>query len=576
MSFANLPWVGVLLGLLGLAAALFLLQQLRSRFREITLPTTMFWATAAREAPVRVFRERFRHPLAYLLLLLIASLLWLGFAEPRVGEGEDRRYRVLFLDGSAHNSNAADFEQSVQALKTDLALLPEGAREVVWGGAHILRLLGPGENRILLDARLEGMLPEAALSPLDEQIRLLRTSGAYPENVELVVYGRVAPFLGFSSDSGVQVSYGSEYAERPGNAGIVALGVSDAESGNWELLDVLMSYEATSQSEGVFNSNLLEVLLDGEPLANERLEPVAEGSFLLRDLPAGGGILEARLIVEDHLALDNVARLELPERRIIGIALAPQVAAPFVDLVTADPGLRLVASNLENAHVVIRQSGSEFGGDLPALELVSRAEGTSAFELTMPNVGDAFAALHRTLASLGLDQIDAQGLAEAAASPIEVMLLEGRQRGVRFWAELVEAEYNFIDSRAFPLLISRSLRWLHTSSPSFSYLAAGRAWGERSLDKSLAASSHPGWQILGRALVPPRAGKFKPYPDGEGYLVSLLDASLTQPASIEELPRFELGTSTALTSSSLMTLLILFIGLLLAFEWYLYRRGLIP
>ena len=576
MSFANLPLIGVLLGLLGLAAALFLLQQLRSRFREITLPTTMFWATAAREAPVRVFRERFRHPLAYLLLLLIAWLLWLGFAEPMVGEGEDSQYRVLFLDGSAHNSNADDFEQSVQALKADLALLPEGAREVVWGGAHMLRLLGPGENRILLDARLEGMLPEAAPSPIDEQIRLLGTSGSYPENVELVVYGRVEPSPGSSGDAGVQVSYGTDFTERPENSGIIALGVSDAESGNWELLDGLIRLEATSQSEGAFSLNLLEVLLDGEPLANERLEPLAQGSFLVRDLPASGGILEARLIAEDHLLLDNMARLKLPERLLIGVALAPQVAAPFVDLVAADPGLRLTGTDIEEAHVVIRQAGSDYGGDLPALELISRADGTSAFELTLPKVGDAFATLHRTLASLGLDQIDAQGLAEAAASPIEVKLLEGQQRGLSFWSELVEPEYNFTDSRAFPLLISRSLRWLHTSNPSFSYLAAGRALGERSLDKSLAASSNPGWQVLGAALVPPRAGELRLEPDGEEYLVALLDASLTQPAGIEESPQFEVGTSTAITSSSLMTLLILLIGLLLAFEWYLYRRGLIP
>ena len=533
----------------------------------------MFWATAAREAPVRVLREQFRHPLAYLLLLLIASLMWLGFAEPVLEESEDRSYRVLFLDGSAHSANSADFDQAVRALKADLAVLPEDAREVVWGGAHVLRLLAPGENRVLLDARLTGMLPDAAPSPLDEQVRLLARPGAYPENVELVIYGRAAP----SETLGVQVTYGAEYADAAVNAGIVALGVSEAESGAWELLDALIRIGSTSSSDGDLGADALEVLIDGEPLADERIELVAAGTFKVRDLSAHGGILEARLLSPaDHLDLDNVARMRLPERRRIGIALAPEIAAAFVDVIAADAGLLHVGTNLEAADAVIRRADSDYGGDLPAIELFARSEGTSAFELTMPSTGDAFATLHRTLVSLGLDQIDAQGLAEASAAPIEVRLFAGERRSMRIWAELVEPGYNFTDSRSFPLLISRSLRWLTFSPPAFSYLAAGRPLADRSVDKGLAHSGIQGLQVLGTARVPPRAGALRLGVEDEEYVVSLLDAHLTQPPQTSESRRFEVGASTALTSSSLTTLLIMLIGLLLGIEWYLYRRGLIP
>src|SRR5205814_6815643 len=76
MTFANLPAAWVLGGLAGLAALLFVLQQLRTRYRDVTVVTTMFWKQVVDEAPVRKLRERFRHPWAYALILLIAGLVW--------------------------------------------------------------------------------------------------------------------------------------------------------------------------------------------------------------------------------------------------------------------------------------------------------------------------------------------------------------------------------------------------------------------------------------------------------------------------------------------------------------------
>jgi hypothetical protein len=99
MTFANLPGVWVIAGLATLAAALFVLQQLRTRYRDVTVVTTIFWRQVKDEAPVRTLRERFRHPWAYALVLAIA-LVWLS---RRSRIHPDGRWRVplLVLDGSA-------------------------------------------------------------------------------------------------------------------------------------------------------------------------------------------------------------------------------------------------------------------------------------------------------------------------------------------------------------------------------------------------------------------------------------------------------------------------------------------
>ena len=161
MNFANLSLPWLLAGAAALAGLLYVLQQLRIRYTEVAVPTAMFWREAARDAPVRVFRRRFRHWLAYLLSLLICWLLWLGLAEPRVEDPEGGQYHVLFLDGSAHMSAPGDLDQAIRRLRDDLRNLPQDRREVIWGGAWNLKLLNAGEESLLFDRRVAGLAPEA-------------------------------------------------------------------------------------------------------------------------------------------------------------------------------------------------------------------------------------------------------------------------------------------------------------------------------------------------------------------------------------------------------------------------------
>ena len=268
MSFAMLSTLFVGLGLAGLAGLLYALQRLRVQSNELVVATTMFWRAAVREAPVRVFTRRFRHFLAYLLTLLIAGLLWLAFAGPQtdVQAGED--YYILFLDGSAETGSSADFDRAVGALRRDLSQLRGDTREVIWGGGHAFKLLDAGEDSLLFDRRLGALEPEAAVSSLDETLRLMAQNQSLPENVNFIVYGRssVSQSVLDALPDGVRVRAGLSYGNPTGNRAITALGMAEASSGRWDGVDVLVRVNSDDPSE-IVGLDALTFSLDREVIS---------------------------------------------------------------------------------------------------------------------------------------------------------------------------------------------------------------------------------------------------------------------------------------------------------------------
>ena len=82
MNLTQISGWGFAAGLIGLALLLFGLQWLRVRHRRVEVVTTLFWREAIEETRACVLWQRFRHPWAYLLSLLIVGLLWLAWAGP--------------------------------------------------------------------------------------------------------------------------------------------------------------------------------------------------------------------------------------------------------------------------------------------------------------------------------------------------------------------------------------------------------------------------------------------------------------------------------------------------------------
>lgn len=575
MTFANLPLGAVLAGLAALAALLFVLQQLRIRHTAVTVPTTLFWRAAAREAPVRVLRERFRHWLAYLLLLAICALLWLGFAAPEFGQRDGARHHVLFLDGSAHNAEGDDFARAVAALQADLHTLPDGRREVIWGGAHNLQLLAPGEDRLLLERRLAGLTPEASPSGLGEQLRLASIPGAWPEQVAFVVYGR-APVDAHALRAvrpGVEVSRGLRYDPPGANRGIVALGLADALSGRWDRVDALVRIGASEVDAPIaLTAGQLSARLDDAPWPTA--PEAVDGGFVFRDLPAAGGLFTVALPGGDSLALDDQASVRLPRRSVLGVAAAPEALGAVADAIAADPGLRLAPPG--DAAVAVRLGGSAFGGDLPALVFVPMDAQDAAFQITYSSApGEGFVGaesrLLRGLDALGLDQIDAAGLATALDRPIGLVAVAGERPEVALWAALLDEGFNFTAERDFPVFLARALRYLAGEQAWPRYLAAATPVQQGVAGWS-SATSPPALDAVGARFVPGPGSRLTREGD---WAVALLNDAVTrrEPGAAVALFAGEVGAQTATAIATWLALLAI---ALLALEWGLFRRGLLP
>lgn len=566
MSFANLPLLGVVAGIAGIAALLFLLQLLRIRHVEVAVPTTLFWRAAAREAPVRVLRGVFRHPLAYLLVLAICTLIWLAFAGPEAHDDRTSAYRVLFLDGSAHTAAGDDFERAVDRLKSDLAGMPEGNREVVWGGARNLKLLKAGEDRLLLDHRLAGLAPEATPSALNAQLRLLSMPGVAPESLEFVVYGRASADAAIleTLPAGIRVSRAIDYpASRP-NRGVAALGVNPAASGHWDRLDLLIRIGSTPDA---VPADGISVRMNGQPLGDDRLEWLADDTVTVRDLPADGSSVAVQLETGGELTLDDMARLTLPIRRVVRVALAGDLDQAVRHAIEADPGLEVVA---ENPSIVIRQRGVEAFDDLPALQFAPAADQETAFEIAYTGDDSAELALRSSIAALGLDQIDAAGLAAEAQRPVGVQLHHAGLPAISVWDALL-AHYNFTGSRSFPLFVSRAARWLAGEPAWHPYLAAGKPLPSTTV-WSLATAPDPSLDALGADYILGAAGTVET--NGAEAAIALLSDAVTGGNAGTPLAMSQAGGGIA--DTGIVTWLILAALLLLGIEWYLYQRGLMP
>ena len=580
MSFAMLSTLFVGLGLAGLAGLLYALQRLRVQSNELVVATTMFWRAAVREAPVRVFTRRFRHFLAYLLTLLIAGLLWLAFAGPQADEQASEDYYILFLDGSAETGSSNEFDRAVSALRRDLSQLRSDTREVIWGGGHAFKLLDAGEDSLLFDRRLGALEPEAAVSSLDETLRLMAQNQSLPENINFIVYGRssVSQSVLDALPDGVRVRAGVSYGDPAGNRAITALGMAEASSGRWDGVDVLVRVSSDDPS-GIVGLDTLTFSLDGEVISPERIEAAGNGAFVVRDVDTTGGVFEVSLSEDDAIAFDNVARLVLPKRTVIDVRASSSVPPRILDVIEADRGLRLV-TDLESGDIAVRLENEDFAPGLPALQLNGRDSQESAFEIGYVADLDPQTVLERSLASLGLDQIDATTLASVMDEPIGATVYPAEQRSVNVWAELLDPQYNFTDSRAFPLFVAKSLRWLGQDEPAFAYLAAGRALEDRSAVSSLAPANEEAFNVLGAEFTPVRAGQVSS-DDGERvYEVSLL--GLDAMPGRNGAGRVELEQSGSLLLSGLSGAQNLFVWLILAAivllgaEWVFYQRGRMP
>lgn len=576
MSFANLPVAWVLAGLGALAALLFALQRLRVRHRDVTVVTTLFWRVAAEEAPARSFVERFRHPWAYALFLLIVSLLWLAFSGPEPSRTSGGAFQVLVLDGSAGMAAGSRFKDAVAALRRHARRLPADQRQIVWCGGTVKTLLNPGEHELLLDRRLEGAGPEAAPAGVERLLRQLAAASRPGRATEVVIFGD-APVRAESLalTPGLRVARADLGTSKAGrNAGVTALGVTEAAAGGWDRVDVFFRVEGNQPA--AVAPDALHVELDGRAIPAAELKVVrgdAANGYLLPNLPAAGGLLTVRLGPVDSLALDNIARLRLPDRPKLRVQLSASLQRWLLPVLEADPAIELTT---ENPQVVVRQQGETLGGSRPALEFVPAAASRPAFQITHPEKLDSNAVLHHAVKAIGLKEIDAMSLAATARRPVEVTIGAGPEWRIEVWRELLADDFNFTKTRAFPLFIANSLRWLARARGGYPFAAAGRPLAGETLelgDRALGADGRA-LDPLGVAFVPEKAGDLRLENSARPLAVSLLDPASTLGSDVGASALVAPASGGLATNPAIWLLLAALVALVV--EWYLYQTSRVP
>ena len=565
MNLTNLAPLPFWLGLGAIAAGLFALQRLRIRHREVEVPTLLFWQEAMEDAPARVLVERFRHPLAYLLVLALAGGMWLAFGAPGRSKPADGSRYTLLIDASACMAAEGRLEAAVQAASELAADLPELQRSVIWCGAEPHTVLLPGEPAVLLGHRVQGLGAEAAPESLSRALRTHRASLS-PEGGGLaIVLGDAA--LEDDAANPRELSAGGMLrwpltGLEPGrNAGVVALGATPAESGDPAAVDVLVATRGTGIAP--------VVELEGEALrVAAQTEAGGRKLYLFTDVPAAGGTVRASLAgAADSIALDDSASRVLPIRRALRVAVDPALDATLrgaLDAVlAADRGVLVTEANPD----VVLRSSPAFASGLPALELVASESQVEPILIGHAAGLDSAAVAAELVPALGLDRFDAQALATALGAPLAVGARPADQRTLQLWSDLLDpAGADLASSRAFPALVARGLRWLSDRQAFPVELAAGRP-----LSAAWELSSADGEALLafGAAPVPPVAASWIGANGGAQPVALLADLAVERAA---EEPDVELASA----SSTPLSLLILALLALLGLEWALVRTGRMP
>ncbi len=562
----RLPVLWTLAGIAVIAGVFFLLHRLRVQQRSLVVETTLFWRQAIEETRARVFVQRFRHPWTYLFLVLISTLLWLGFAGLERTPSAARESLVL-IDASATMARGDRFAATLALTEDLVEALPRASRTVMLCGGRVRTVLRPHEHARLLRERLAGALPEASPSSVEVALRgqLARKRRG---KLRVFVAGDATLDTQWVSSlpDDVEVVRLTPPAEAStANRGITSLGVAPAQSGAWDKIDLLVEVSAT----GASSLTTPAVAIDSDALA---ITPERQGSgnairFVYRDVATKGQQLDVSLPSGDALGIDDTARFLLPEHRQLRIAIENGVPDLLTDVVRADPALSLVTTSPD---VVIRRFGSAFGASAPALELVAEESQANAFLIQHEADQDPYAVLTRLHDRLGLAEIDATEVARRSGRVISMGASPGPVRGLRVWQSLFSNEWNFVASRSFPLFVAASLRWISGAWTAPATLPVGRH-----TDLSGARLTSPDGHALtslGDAFTPTMAGIYQ-VGNGRRIAAALLDpASTAPPQGAAALPNADApGSAFDLTTALLLSALVL-----LLVEWALYQRGRLP
>jgi hypothetical protein len=297
--------------------ALFLLSRTR---RKQVVSTLRFWRSAV--SPVETKRRRrIEQPWSLILQLLSIAMLLLAISQPKWGSRDSgAQDHVLLLDTSVWMSTRGAAEQERAAALRWLRGLPRQDRVMMVRASALPEAATKFESdRAPVEAAVRVSQPDSGALDLGRAVEFarqaLRVRGGRPGEIVYAGAGRIEgdPPASTQDIRWLKVDLPRE------NLGLtkIALRRPPDDPALWNVFVTVRNYGAAPRSAPV-------ALAFGGAPAGARTVVVAGGSetvveFALRTRAAGP--LEARLLSTDVLPADDRATLEIPEQKVLRVAV---------------------------------------------------------------------------------------------------------------------------------------------------------------------------------------------------------------------------------------------------------------
>ena len=471
--------------LAGLSVPLLLLYFLKVRRREITVSSLLLWDPALRDREASTFFQRLQRDPLLILQLLALIALTLALARPAITVMGHGNKRVAIVMDSSASMKATDVAPSrfVQAQREALGLLARlgpGAEVMVIDAGVQPRVLVPfTRDHAQVASAIRGMEGRDLPNRLGEGLRTARALVGSDPRAEIHVFTDGAhPAATQSQTDDVRVRFVG-VGRRSNNVGITSLAVRRNYFGTYNS-QAFMSVANFSREAQTFS---LTLTLDGEMLAEKTLtlEPEVRRAVVVPFTDPGGGVIRLHLNVSDDLASDDVAYAVLPPPRQIAVLLVSPGNLFLEKALKTDPQVKLEVKKPEEY-----QGGME-GFDVVVVDTTSPARiGNGRFVLVNTVPSDVpLEVLGRLESPVIMDwdrthpimrQLDfakvaieeamrvrplaaGKTLVEAVGGPLIYTLEERDRKAVFFGFDLFKTDFPL--RVAFPLMLSKSLRWLH-------------------------------------------------------------------------------------------------------------------
>ncbi|HEV8438392.1 MAG TPA: VWA domain-containing protein [Methylomirabilota bacterium] len=468
-----------------LSVPLLLLYFLKVRRRQRTVSSLLLWDAALRDREASTFFQRLQRDPLLLLQILALLALTLALARPAVTVMGHGAKRVAIVMDSSASMKATDVSPSrfVQAQREALALLSrlgEGAEVMVIEAGVQPRVIVPFTRRHeQVASALRSMQARDLPNKLGEAIRTSRALVGQDPRAEIYVFTDGAhPGSIPAQGDDVRLRWVG-VGRRSNNVGITNLAVRRNYFGAFNS-QAFLSVANFSAERQTFS---LTLTLDDEALAEKTLtlDPEVRRAVVVPFTDRGGGIVRARLNVTDDLEADNVAYAVIPPPRAISVLLVSPGNLFLEKALKTDPQVTLEVRAADAYHggmeafdVVVLDSVSPprigngrfvlvntVPGDVP-LEVLGRLDNPIIMDwdrnhpimrqIDLAKVAIEDAMRVRPLAA-------GKTLVEAVGGPIVYALEERERKAVLFGFDLFKSDFPL--RVAFPLMLSKSLRWLH-------------------------------------------------------------------------------------------------------------------